>query len=141
MIREAHQILHCGDNTIADDRLYVMGILNVTPDSFSDGGIYHNKDRAVDHALRMRDEGADIIDVGGVATSPHLRPEERTSSDEEKRRVLPVIEELAKRGLRQLAVDTMRASVAEAALNAGASWINDQSAGLVDVAMPAIMAK
>lgn len=133
--------LRCGDATFAENRLYVMGVVNVTPDSFSDGGAFLECDHAVAHAERLFAEGADVVDIGGVATSPHLSLTERTSEGEEIARVLPVIRELVRRGHRRIAVDTMRASVAQAALDEGASWINDQSAGLHDHAMPCVMTK
>lgn len=103
-------------------RTYIMGILNVTPDSFSDGGKYTDIDAAVKHALRMQAEGADVIDVGGESTRPGSMP---ITEKEEKRRVIPVIEELAKVLDIPISVDTYRAGTAELALRAGASMIND----------------
>jgi len=110
------------------DRLTVMGVLNVTPDSFSDGGRYADLDSAVAHARRMTDEGADLIDVGGESTRPGAI---RVAAAEEARRVLPVIGELAAAGL-TVSVDTYRAAVAEQALAAGARIVNDVSGGLGD---------
>ena len=110
------------------DRIRVVGVLNVTPDSFSDGGRYTSVDDAVAHALQMRAEGADLIDVGGESTRPGAQ---RVAPDEEARRVVPVITELAAIGV-PMSVDTYRASVAEAALAAGASVVNDVSGGLGD---------
>jgi dihydropteroate synthase len=101
-----------------------MGILNVTPDSFSDGGMHDDVDDAVDAALRMVDEGADIIDVGGESTRPGSDP---VSEEEEIRRVVPVIERLSVLGMR-ISIDTMKAEVARLALQAGASIVNDVSA-------------
>lgn len=103
-------------------RTYIMGILNVTPDSFSDGGKYTDIDAAVKHALHMQAEGADIIDVGGESTRPGSVP---VTEEEEKRRVIPVIEELVKVLDIPISVDTYRAGTAELALKAGASMIND----------------
>jgi dihydropteroate synthase len=118
------------------DRLVVVGVLNVTPDSFSDGGRYASLDAAVEHALQMRAEGADLIDVGGESTRPGA---ERVAADEELRRILPVIKELVAAGL-PLSVDTSRAHVAETALNAGVSVVNDVSGGLADPAMAGVVA-
>ena len=113
------------------DRLVVIGVLNVTPDSFSDGGRYPTLDDALAHARRMRDAGADLIDVGGESTRPGAR---RVDAAEETRRVLPVIEALGAEGFR-LSVDTCRAEVAAAALKAGAAVVNDVSGGLGDAEM------
>ncbi len=108
-------------------RTLVMGVLNVTPDSFSDGGLYLDRDRAVARALQMLDEGADILDVGGESTRPGSA--ERVSDAEELRRVLPVVEEiLRKRPQAVISVDTYKASVARAAVGAGAEVVNDVSA-------------
>jgi dihydropteroate synthase len=110
------------------DRLVVMGILNVTPDSFSDGGRYSDVDGAVAHALAMAAAGADLIDVGGESTRPGAA---RVPAEEEARRVLPVIEQLTAAGL-AVSVDTYRAAVAELAIAAGAQVVNDVSGGLGD---------
>ena len=107
----------------------VMGILNTTPDSFSDGGSWGTVDRAVAHAERMLEHGAHVIDVGGESSRPGAHPVERV---EELNRVLPVIERLAGRCV--LSIDTAKAEVAEAALEAGASIVNDITASLEDVA-------
>ncbi|MCW2496666.1 dihydropteroate synthase [Jatrophihabitans sp.] len=111
-----------------EDRVVVVGVLNVTPDSFSDGGRYSGVDAAVEHAVQMRAEGADLIDVGGESTRPGAR---RVDAVEEIRRVLPVITELQALGI-PVSVDTYRAAVAEAALAAGAGVVNDVSGGLGD---------
>ena len=113
------------------DRLVVVGVLNVTPDSFSDGGRYPTLDDALAHARQMRDAGADLIDVGGESTRPGAL---RVDAAEETRRVLPVIEALSAEGFR-LSVDTYRAEVAATALKAGASIVNDVSGGLGDAEM------
>ncbi len=99
-----------------------MGILNVTPDSFSDGGKFFSRQLAVDHVLRMEDAGADIVDIGGESTRPYSEP---VSAEEELRRVLPVIESLAGRISIPISIDTSKASVARAAVDAGAEIIND----------------
>jgi dihydropteroate synthase len=117
------------------DRIVVMGVLNVTPDSFSDGGRYLDLDAAVAHAHEMVDEGADLIDVGGESTRPGAI---RVPADEEARRVLPVICRLAEAGL-VVSVDTYRAAVAEAALAAGARIVNDVSGGLGDPDMARVV--
>ena len=109
-------------------RLVVMGVLNVTPDSFSDGGRYLGLDDAVAHGIRLRDDGADLVDVGGESTRPGA---ERVDADEEIRRVVPVIGPLAAAGV-TVSIDTTRAVVAAAALDAGALVINDVSGGLAD---------
>ena len=100
---------------------YVMGILNVTPDSFSDGGLHNSTKDAVDHVLAMIEEGADIIDVGGESTRPGYTG---VSADEEMRRVLPVIEELRKVSDIPISIDTTKAVVAAAAIAAGADIVN-----------------
>jgi dihydropteroate synthase len=111
--------------------MIVMGILNVTPDSFADGGRHNNLDAAVKRGLEMLTEGVDIIDIGGESTKPGV---ERVSEVEELARVIPVITELAKHGAR-MSIDTMRASTARAAIAAGAAIINDVSGGLADPEM------
>ena len=108
----------------------VMGVVNVTPDSFSDGGSYLAPDAAIAHGLQLVRDGADILDIGGEATNPRATP---VTADEELRRVLPVIERLA--GAAPLSIDTTKASVARAAASAGASIVNDVSGGLFDRAM------
>jgi dihydropteroate synthase len=108
-----------------------MGIVNVTPDSFSDGGRYADADAAVEHGLALLREGADILDVGGEATNPRATP---VTADEELRRVLPVVERLAAAGA-TVSIDTTKALVARAAVNAGATIVNDVSGGLFDPEM------
>jgi dihydropteroate synthase len=118
-------------------RTYIMGILNITPDSFSDGGLFYTKDTAVDHALKMYDEGADIIDIGGESTRPGA---ESVSLEEEMKRVIPVIEELAKKLPIPLSIDTYKSRIAQAALSAGASLVNDISGLKFDPEMSAVVA-
>ncbi|WP_208026085.1 dihydropteroate synthase [Amycolatopsis acidicola] len=113
-----------------------MGVLNVTPDSFSDGGRYFDLDAALAHAHEMWERGADVIDVGGESTRPGAA---RVDAQTEIDRVLPVVSALASDGL-CLSVDTTRAAVAEAALDAGAKIINDVSGGLADPAMAKVAA-
>jgi dihydropteroate synthase len=108
-----------------------MGVLNVTPDSFSDGGRYADLDAAVAHAVEMRADGADVVDVGGESTRPGA---DRVDAETERARVLPVIRELAAAGV-PMSIDTTRASVAAAALDAGVALVNDVSGGLADPQM------
>jgi dihydropteroate synthase len=113
-----------------------MGILNVTPDSFSDGGRFLDRDDAVAHGVAMHAAGADLVDVGGESTRPGAG---RVDADVERERVLPVVRELVAAGVR-VSVDTTRASVAEAAIGAGACVVNDVSGGLADPSMAAVVA-
>ncbi len=103
----------------------LMGIVNVTPDSFSDGGQFSNAAAAIEHGLRLAEEGADILDIGGESTRPGAEP---VPVDEELRRVLPVIEGLAAKSKTQLSIDTRKPKVARAAVEAGAAIWNDVSA-------------
>ncbi|TFD61985.1 dihydropteroate synthase [Cryobacterium sp. Hh7] len=114
----------------------IMGVLNVTPDSFSDGGRWAATDAAIEHGLLLRAQGADLIDVGGESTRPGAT---RVTPAEEQNRVIPVVTELARQGLR-LSIDTLNASTARAAAKAGASIINDVSGGLADPDMAAVVA-
>lgn len=125
------------DALTALDRTLVMGVVNVTPDSFSDGGLWFDPDRAVAHGLELRAQGADLLDVGGESTRPGAP---RVPEDEELRRVLPVVRALADEGA-VVSVDTTRPAVAEAALAAGAVVVNDVSGGLADPAMPRLVAE
>ena len=119
------------------DRTLVMGVLNVTPDSFSDGGLFDNTAAAIDHGRALVAAGADIVDVGGESTRPGAQ---RISVDEEIARVVPVIEALADTGI-VVSVDTMRADVAAAAVGKGAHIVNDVSGGLADPAMLHVVAE
>ncbi|MCX7983042.1 MAG: dihydropteroate synthase [Syntrophales bacterium] len=123
---------------VINKRTLIMGILNCTPDSFSDGGKYRDKEKAVARALEMMEEGADIIDVGGESSRPGADP---VSAEEEMRRTIPVIEELTRRASVPISIDTVKASVARAALQAGAEIINDISALTFDREMPEVAAK
>jgi dihydropteroate synthase len=118
------------------DWCLVMGVLNVTPDSFSDGGRYDRTAAAVDHGSLMWESGADYVDVGGESTRPGA---ERVPVTEELRRVVPVVERLAAAGV-AVSIDTTRAAVAEAAVAAGAVLVNDVSGGLSDPAMAGVVA-
>lgn len=119
-------------------RTLVMGILNVTPDSFSDGGQFVDPEAAVAHGMKMVDDGADIIDVGGESTRPGADP---VSVEEEMARVVPVIRELAGKAGVAISVDTYSAEVARAALDAGADLVNDISGASFDPDMPALIAE
>lgn len=118
------------------DRCLVMGVVNVTPDSFSDGGQWYGADAAIAHGLELAAQGADIVDVGGESTRPGAQ---RIDEDEELRRIGPVVTELVRAGL-PVSIDTMRARVAEFALDAGALLVNDVSGGLADPGMPRLVA-
>jgi dihydropteroate synthase len=117
-------------------RCLVMGVVNVTPDSFSDGGLWLEPEAAIEHGEALVADGADLVDVGGESTRPGA---DRPPEDEELRRVLPVISALASAGV-VVSVDTMRAGVARAALDAGAVMVNDVSGGLADPDMLAVVA-
>jgi dihydropteroate synthase len=118
------------------DRCLVMGVVNVTPDSFSDGGQWFGPEAAIAHGLELSAQGADIVDIGGESTRPGAQ---RITADEELRRVGPVISGLTEAGI-LVSVDTMRAEVAEFALQAGARLVNDVSGGLADPQMPRLVA-
>jgi dihydropteroate synthase len=117
-------------------RPVVMGVLNVTPDSFSDGGRYTDLDAAVAHGVELWRDGADLVDVGGESTRPGA---DRVDPETERRRVLPVIRELRAAGV-PMSIDTTRAAVADAALAAGAEVVNDVSGGLADPEMARVVA-
>jgi len=115
-----------------------MGILNVTPDSFSDGGRFIDPDRAFSHAMRMAEQGADILDIGGESTRPGSAG---VDAEEEIRRVIPVIERIRRESDIPISVDTRKSRVAEAAIGAGASMINDISALSADSGMAGVAAR
>ena len=118
------------------DRTLVMGVVNVTPDSFSDGGRWFGPDVAIKHGLDLVAQGADIVDVGGESTRPGAQ---RVPEQEELRRIGPVVTELVRSGV-PVSIDTMRAPVAEFALEAGAQLVNDVSGGLADPQLPRLVA-
>jgi dihydropteroate synthase len=124
-------------------RTLVMGVVNITPDSFSDGGLYLDPGRAAEHGLRLLEEGADILDLGGESTRPGARVGDTgVSEEEERRRVLPVLERLKRaRPQAVLSVDTYKSGVARAAVAAGADIVNDVSGGRWDPQMPAAVAE
>jgi dihydropteroate synthase len=120
---------------VRTDRIAVLGVLNVTPDSFSDGGRFASIDAAIAHGVQMHAAGADLVDVGGESTRPGAQ---RVDAAEEIRRIRPVVDGLVAEGV-PLSVDTMRAAVAEAALAAGVSVVNDVSGGLADPDMARVV--
>lgn len=127
------------ERAIPLDRPFLIGILNITPDSFSDGGAYNKTPLAVDHARRLLDEGADALDIGGESTRPGAR---RIGADEQIERVVPVIAAIRDAGIGlPISIDTTLAQVARAALDAGADAINDVSAGSEDEAMLTLAAE
>jgi dihydropteroate synthase len=130
--------LPSGRSLSAAERPLIMGILNVTPDSFSDGGSFLGLSQAVEHARAMCDEGADILDVGGESTRPGSDP---VPAEEELRRVIPVIKELTAETAVPISIDTQKAEVAAAALDSGAQIINDVSALRTDPAMAPLAAR
>lgn len=119
-------------------RTLVMGILNVTPDSFSDGGMFLDHNAAVEHAMAMIEDGADIIDIGGESSRPGSEP---VSAEDEINRVIPVIHALAKRTDKPISIDTYKAATAKAALEAGANLVNDISGMTFDPNMKAVVAE
>ncbi len=131
--------LDCGGRRVElGRRTLVMGILNVTPDSFADGGRFFARERAVEHGLAMARDGADIVDVGGESTRPFSEP---VTAEEEMERVLPVIEALAREIDVPVSIDTTRAAVAREALAAGAAMVNDVSALRFDPCMAGLVAE
>lgn len=129
--------LYCRGHVLDLKKQCIMGILNVTPDSFSDGGKYVDVGRAVEHAYKMVEDGADIIDIGGESSRPGCEP---VSEDEELRRVIPVVKRLAKELSVPLSIDTYKSSVARACLEEGVCIVNDIS-GLRDPVMAKVVAQ
>ncbi len=122
----------------APNHTLIMAILNVTPDSFSDGGKFADPNQAVNHALHMMEEGADMVDIGGESTRPGAEP---VSLDEELNRTIPVIKSIRKESDCLISIDTYKSAVAEAALNAGANVVNDISGFTFDSKMAPLVAK
>ncbi|HEX3301187.1 MAG TPA: dihydropteroate synthase [Actinomycetota bacterium] len=131
------RIWRCGDHAFdLDARTLVVGIVNVTPDSFSDGGMFDDAEAAVAHGIQLADEGADIVDIGGESTRPGAEP---VTEEEERRRVLPVIEGLnVARPDLPISIDTRHAAIATDALAAGASVVNDVSGGADEEMLPVV---
>ena len=139
--RTLQRLIHSAH--IGTGKTLVMGVLNVTPDSFSDGGLYIDVPTAVAHSIEMVENGADIIDIGGESTRPAtFQSSGKLTAAEEIMRILPVIEALTRAAPDiPISIDTYRAATARAAFNAGAVMINDVSAGRADVGMPGVMAQ
>jgi dihydropteroate synthase len=138
-ISKTQYSIQCRKRTLTlGKKTLLMGILNVTPDSFSDGGLFFDRDRAISHGLRMVEEGADIIDIGGESTRPGSKPIEL---QEELRRVIPVIESIAKEADVPISIDTYKSAVAQRAVEAGAEIINDISGLHFDPDLAKIAAK
>ena len=138
-MRRLYPIRLRGSQAVLGERTWVMGVLNVTPDSFSDGGRFADAAAAVDHGLALFQAGADVVDVGGESTRPGGSA--AVSAAEECRRVVPVIRGLRDRGAGPLSVDTTKASVARAALDAGADIVNDVSGFTFDPGMAGLVAE
>jgi dihydropteroate synthase len=131
-VRKEYTLQVNGKKHTLGQRTWIMGVINVTPDSFSDGGLYFDKDRAVEKGIELQAEGADIIDVGGESTKPGSEP---IAAEEELRRIIPVISALRKRTSSLISVDTTKSEVAQAALDEGADIINDISSFRFDSKM------
>jgi len=136
--RKRYRLTLRGSECVLGERTWVMGVLNVTPDSFSDGGRFADAEAAVARGMALFESGADIVDVGGESTRPGALP---VAGDEERRRIAPVIRELRARGAGPLSVDTTKAGVAEAALDEGADLVNDVSGFRLDPGMPGLVAR
>lgn len=137
-MNDGARIWRAGDKSIALDRPVVIGILNVTPDSFSDGGLSFSPDSAVARAVQLLADGADVLDIGGESTRPGAEP---VDVAEERRRVIPVIETIRERVPEAvISVDTVKAAIAEAAVAAGADIVNDVSGHRLDPRMGAVCA-
>lgn len=130
--------LRCRDRVLTLDSTLVMGVLNVTPDSFSDGGLWFDREAAISHALEMAEQGADLLDIGGESTRPGA---EAVPEEEELRRVIPVIETIAREIDVPISIDTRKASVARRAVEAGAVIVNDTGGEEADPAMPEVAAE
>jgi dihydropteroate synthase len=138
-ISKTQYSIHCRKRTLTlGKRTLLMGILNVTPDSFSDGGLFFDQDNAVSHGLKMVEKGADIIDIGGESTRPGSKPIEL---EEELRRVIPVIESIAKEADVPISIDTYKSTVAQRAIEAGAEIVNDISGLHFDPGLANVAAK
>jgi dihydropteroate synthase len=120
------------------DRVHIMGVLNVTPDSFSDGGRYVNPDAAIAHALSMVEQGADVLDIGAESTKPGAVP---IDEEEERRRLIPIVRAICRQTTIPVSIDTTKASIAQQALDVGAAVINDISALRFDARMGDVVAK
>ncbi len=132
-VKSEARVLHCGRFALDLSRPLIMGVVNVTPDSFSDGGKFLSAHAAIDHALQLIEEGADILDIGGESTRPGADP---VSIDEELRRVLPIIEAMTDKQV-PISIDTMKPEVMTVVIQAGAAMVNDVNALRADGAIEA----
>jgi len=137
-VRKEHTLLVNGKKYTLGQRTWIMGVINITPDSFSDGGLHFDKDKAVERGLQLREEGSDIIDIGGESTKPGSEP---ITAKEELRRVIPVISALREKTDSLISIDTTKPEVARAALDAGADIINDISSSSFDPKMFSLAAQ
>jgi dihydropteroate synthase len=137
-VRKRYSLQVNDQEYLLGQRTWIMGVLNITPDSFSDGGLYFDKDRAISRGLELAAEGADIIDVGGESTKPGSDP---VPAEEELKRIIPVISALRAKTDVLISVDTTKSEIAEAAIEAGADIINDISAFRFDSRMPLLAAQ
>jgi dihydropteroate synthase len=138
-LSKTHHSIRCRKRRlILGKQTLLMGVLNVTPDSFSDGGLFFDKEKAISHGLRMVEEGADIIDIGGESTRPGSKPIEL---EEELRRVIPIIKSLAKKLDVPISIDTYKSAVAQKAIGVGAEIINDISGLIFDPSLAQVAAK
>ncbi len=137
-MRKKFKIEIRGKNYILGDKTWIMGIVNVTPDSFSNGGLYFDKEKAVEHALKLAAEGADIVDIGGESTRPGSKS---VPVEEELKRVIPVIKELRKRTQILISIDSYKSEVIKQALEEGADIVNDISAFRFDPKVVSIVAE
>jgi dihydropteroate synthase len=138
-LTKTHFAVRCRRETLTlGKKTLLMGVLNVTPDSFSDGGLFFDKEKAVAHGLRMVEEGADLIDIGGESTRPGSKP---LGLEEELRRVIPVIESITKKASIPISIDTYKSQVAERAIEAGAEIINDISGLHFDIDLSHVAAR
>jgi dihydropteroate synthase len=128
-VRKEYTLWFNGKKYTLGQRTWIMGVINITPDSFSDGGLHFDKDKAVARGLQLREEGSDIIDIGGESTRPGSEP---VNQEEELRRVIPVISALRDKTDSLISIDTTKSEVARAALDAGADIINDISSSSFD---------
>ena len=137
-MRKEYTLLVNGKEYTLGQRTWIMGVINITPDSFSDGGFHFDKDKAVERGLQLREEGSDIIDIGGESTRPGSEP---ITAKEELRRVIPVISALREKTDILISIDTTKPEVARAALDAGADIINDISSSSFDAKMFSLAAQ
>ena len=142
-LRPTYQLSHCGASLSLGHRTLIMGVLNITPDSFSDGGLYYSAGKAIDHALALVEAGADIIDIGGESSrpaGPYGKGAAPVSAREELDRILPIIKAIAPQIDIPISIDTTKAAVARQAIDSGATIVNDISAMRFDTGMGELIA-